>query len=189
MDRTKRNSKILVKTVGKVFCRETVLKNKMKRAIRRQASKRKEDGFMSSWRCITPFENRALAVLRHFPIFLVVYSFFPEMQKLFYDSKDISHLLHMCKYFPIMLGQFSVAFFFFLVNCKLLYTEILILRGSEPIYLPYTTAQTPAGGGEPLCSTKTSGALRTEFKQLWLHKSTEHLNRIKEHCNYGMKQQ
>lgn len=29
MDRIKRNSKILVKIVGKVFCREDVLKNKM----------------------------------------------------------------------------------------------------------------------------------------------------------------
>ena len=37
MDRTKRNSEILVKTVGKVFCKETVLKNKMKRTIRDEA--------------------------------------------------------------------------------------------------------------------------------------------------------
>ena len=47
MDGTKRNSEILVKTVGKVFCRETVLKNKMKRTIRNQAYRRKGESFMN----------------------------------------------------------------------------------------------------------------------------------------------
>lgn len=48
MDRIEGNSEILMETVGKAFCRETVLKTKMKRAIRYQAHERKEDCFMKS---------------------------------------------------------------------------------------------------------------------------------------------
>ena len=48
MDRSKRNSEILVKAIGKVFCRETILKNKMKRTIRDQAYGRKTESFINS---------------------------------------------------------------------------------------------------------------------------------------------
>lgn len=121
MDRAKGNSEILVKTVGKVFCREIVLKNKTKRTIRH--IEEKETAWqIANMNYVTKLGSCTVCsgpVPFHFSSCAIISFFSNWCVNMLSNNKDISQLSYVCKYFPFnaMISLFLMFLFTHVQTC------------------------------------------------------------------------